>query len=351
MSFGRSAIVLAAGLALAACQGFGPTTVPRDRMGYAGAIAASWQDLMLVNIVKTRYLDLPVYLDVSSVVSSYELSAQANVSANVFPNASAANNRSFGASGTYSEWPTVSYAPLSGERLVNMLLRPIPPETVFAMISGGRRTEFILAATVRSINGVYGTSTTSPGARRADPRFGQLAQAIGRLEQAGALGVHPAKRDDKVVYSIVFYRGVGAETDTEIRLVKQLLELEPGKDEFPLASGAGHRRDEIAVNTRSIQQLLGELATGVDVPEEDLRRGRATPRARVDAETPRLISARSGDTPPADAYAAVPYRGHWFWIDDDDLASKRMFVFLMMFMSLAESGAVPQAPLLTIPLR
>jgi hypothetical protein len=35
-----------------------------------------------------------------------------------------------------------------------------------------------------------------------------------------------------------------------------------------------------------------------------------------------------------------------FWIDDDDLASKRMFVFLKMFMSLAESGTVLQAPLL-----
>jgi hypothetical protein len=55
------------------------------------------------------------------------------------------------------------------------------------------------------------------------------------------------------------------------------------------------------------------------VLEEDLRRGRATPRARVDADAPRLISVRSGDPPPADAYAAVPYRGHWFWIDDDVL--------------------------------
>jgi hypothetical protein len=60
---------------------------------------------------------------------------------------------------------------------------------------------------------------------------------------------------------------------------------------------------------------------------------------------------RSGNERPADAFAAVQYRNRWFWVDDRDLNSKRMFVFLMMFMSLTESGALPQAPLLTIPVR
>ena len=47
----------------------------------------------------------------------------------------------------------------------------------------------------------------------------------------------------------------------------------------------------------------------------------------------------------------LQYRGHWFWIDDRDLGSKRMFRFLLMFASMAESGASPQGPLLTIPAR
>lgn len=58
---------------------------------------------------------------------------------------------------------------------------------------------------------------------------------------------------------------------------------------------------------------------------------------------------RCANARPADAFAAVQYRNSWFWVDDRDLGSKRMFVFLMMFMSLAESGALPQARLLTIP--
>ena len=47
--------------------------------------------------------------------------------------------------------------------------------------------------------------------------------------------------------------------------------------------------------------------------------------------------------------ARYRYRGQAFWIDDRDLASKRMFTFLRMFSSIAETGVAPQAPVLTIP--
>ena len=43
------------------------------------------------------------------------------------------------------------------------------------------------------------------------------------------------------------------------------------------------------------------------------------------------------------------YRNYWFWIDDRDLGSKRAFTFLRIFSSIAETGAVPQVPIITIP--
>jgi len=61
------------------------------------------------------------------------------------------------------------------------------------------------------------------------------------------------------------------------------------------------------------------------------------------------VHIHSGNEPPADVFVAVRYRGHSFWIDDRDLGSKRVFTFLRMFSSIAETGVTPQGPILTIP--
>jgi hypothetical protein len=51
----------------------------------------------------------------------------------------------------------------------------------------------------------------------------------------------------------------------------------------------------------------------------------------------------------ADAFVAVPHHGYWYWIDDRDLPSKRMFSFLMFIFTLAETGGKEGGPIVTIP--
>jgi hypothetical protein len=53
---------------------------------------------------------------------------------------------------------------------------------------------------------------------------------------------------------------------------------------------------------------------------------------------------------PEDAFIAVPYRDHWFFIDDRDIWSKRTFYFLMLMFSFTERSDSAQAmPVLTVP--
>jgi hypothetical protein len=336
-------------VALAGCQSIGPDSVQRDRIDYAGALGNSWKEQTLLNIVKLRYLDTPVYLDVTSVVSMYEMAGQASLSSTIFPRSSVDTNYGVGVTGRYTEWPTISYAPLAGERYINSLLRPIPPKTVLAMVDAGHPADFILQATARAINGVYNRSTRP--FRPQDPVFTEVVAALRRVQLAGALSVRIEKRGDEETTKILFRRDVSEDSESDIRWLKNTLKINPASDEFLVTAGALRRGgEEIELLTRSMQEILRILSAGVQVPEEDLSAGRATPLWGL---TPGegepvypAVQIRSGAEQPGDAYAAARYRNRWFWIDDRDLESKRVFMFLMIFSSLAETGAAVQTPLI-----
>lgn len=380
----RSTIRAASGVVMAcvlsACQTIGVGTVQRDRLDYGAAIADSWKEQTLLNIVKLRYFDTPAFLDVSSVISSYQLQTDVRFAREVFPSDARETNRTFGLSGTYTDRPTISYAPLSGEKFVNGLLRPIPPQAIFAMIFAGHQADYILRATVRAMNDVHNLSAAPSRARGEDPAFTQVIEALRRIQQAGALGMRveapapsnpgtirieipqPATgasraetRPGRAETTWIFFReGADDEIDRDIRLVRKTLGIAPDAREIRLAFGSLRGSgSELALLTRSIMEILLELSAGVEVPAAHVREGRARPLTDASGGTlaPGYPLARVlvSDTQPQDAYIAVRYRNLWFWVDDRDLGSKRAFTFLRMFSSIAETGVTPQLPVLTIP--
>jgi hypothetical protein len=342
----------AAAVALAGCQTVGPANMQRDRMDYAGAIADSWKEQMLLNITKLRYFDTPVFLDVSSVVSSYSVQTELGLVARIFPNKITDTYRNFGATGIFIDRPTISYTPVTGKKYTDTLLRPIPPQAVFAMMQAGHQADFVLRGVVRAINGVHNASASPSRAKAEDPAFERTVGALRRLQQAGAIGMRITRRGGDEVTFIYFDERTGS-AQQDVALLRELLNLDPDAKELLLTFGSLQRnRNEIALLSRSILEILVEFSGGVDVPEQHLSENRAAARALV-PETRRklqpLAHIRSSTERPTDAYTAVRYRDHWFWVDDRDIYSKRAFSFLMMFSSIAETGIAPQAPIITIP--
>ena len=66
-------------LFLSGCTHYGPKTVSRDRFDYNTAISDSWKEQTLLNIVKIRYIDMPLFVDVASIVSGYTLQSSVNL--------------------------------------------------------------------------------------------------------------------------------------------------------------------------------------------------------------------------------------------------------------------------------
>ena len=101
-----------------------------------------------------------------------------------------------------------------------------------------------------------------------------------------------------------------------------------------------------------LDHRIGEARRNAGGPEGVGRVHLTKRRLRILGLPPLGIEEVGFDVPDRatlDAYAAVEYHGTWYWIDDRDFAAKRAFTFLMMFFSLAETGVVAQAPVLTIP--
>ena len=74
----RSFVCVICGLALSVTGCFrpiGPQSVARDRQLYASSLSDSWKEQTLLNIVKMRYLDPPIFVDVGNIVASYSLKA------------------------------------------------------------------------------------------------------------------------------------------------------------------------------------------------------------------------------------------------------------------------------------
>jgi hypothetical protein len=342
-----------AACALAGCASVGPATVARDRFDYVQAISDSWKRQMLLNMVKVRYADAPVFLDVTSVISSYEFHGQAGVFGQEAPEGRAGDSFA-GASvnGSYTDRPTISYSPLSSDKFAKSLMAPIPLSGVVLLMQAGYPADIVLRICANSVNGI----TNSYGGRgddQADPRYQELMELMRLAQGDRVLGMYSKKEQDQPVVSM-FLRGPEDKL-SRYRRIGELLGLDPGVQEFHLVYGVHpSRRNEIAVQSRSMMQVLVDFGSYIEVPARDIDEGRVY-AAQRGSETqklfPPLLHVHWAAKLPADAHVAVKYRGGWFWIDDRDHRSKAAFNFLMLLFSLTETGSAQTAPIVTLPAR
>ena len=350
-----SAVLACLVLNLSGCASFGPQTVDRDRFDYMNAVASSWKQQTLLNIVKMRYADTPVFLDVWQIISGYQLQGTVTVGGSLGSASVLGNVFNMGTTGQYTDRPTITYTPLTGAHFLQVMITPIPPPALLMRAEEGWPIDMLLQIGVQSINGL---SNRKGGARGhpADPDFVKLLAALQRLQASGALDLrmemsNESKHEGTVL--IISQKNPPPEVQADRALIRKLLGLRPDLEEYKVVYGSVARKDdEIAMQTRSGFQLLVQLGANVEVPPEHIAEQRTYPMIQESDDMsrllPRLIRIHAEKSKPADAFAAVKYRDYWYWIDDRDYRSKRIFTFLMIIMTLSETEDKVQAPVVTI---
>ncbi len=351
-----AAVVLAA--FLAACAGIGPGTVTHDRIDYGSAIGDSWKEQTLLNIVKLRYADMPIFLEVSQVIAGYQLQSAAtgsvtlgNFTGSLIDRLTAAGTATAG--GTYTDRPTVIYSPLTGVDFLRRLMTPVPPSSVLFVLQAGYSAERIMPIMLDSINGLNNESNRL--GRPADPKFVRLVHLLREAQIAGAIQIRIERAKGGAESSALIF---GPTKDPKLaakgRELKSILGIRPDLRELRVNYGGySGRDDELDMMTRSMLQIMLEFAAVVQVPHSDVVEGKAAP-GPADTQAAGSLSGPPlrvlvTDTAPTEAYVAVPYDKKWFWIADTDIQSKYTFGIIMLLFSVADTGVKGAAPVVTIP--
>ena len=140
------------GVLLGGCAQLGPQAIKATRLDYNIAVQKTTDEQLLVNLVRMRYRDSPLFIDVSAIASQLNITGGASASGNLLPNA--ADTYGIGGSVEFSETPTISYSPLQGEDFVKRLLAPVRVDQLILLSNSGWSLSRILRVCVQHINGV-----------------------------------------------------------------------------------------------------------------------------------------------------------------------------------------------------
>jgi len=323
-------------VSLAGCTGLGPARVGIDRTDYTQRLRQSEKEQLLTNIVALRYGDAPMFLGVTSVISQYTRESSGELHAAIAP---AVDNDagSVGGAIVLRETPTVTYTPVTGDRFSRHLLAPLPPAAVLAMMEAGWASDLLFPLAVRSINGVGNTSRAPLFEQEADADFADVVAALRRLQRTQALAVRVRQKEETFSALARVRPALTTQEEADLAFLSERLAIPRGAGELRVVFATyPHEPGELAIATRSMFEILMELAQGVELD------GAPSPG-------PALVRIHSGPGAPADAHVAVRFHDRWFWIDGRDEASKQMFLITQVMLSIADTGGGSGSPLVTIP--
>lgn len=354
---------LAAAVALAAilsgcASSLGPRTVAPARFDYNQALSTSWNEQMLLNLVRLRYRDTPIFLEVGAVLAQYSITGAGTAAVSISGAGSDGNLYGIGGGVEYNESPTITYSPLQGEDFVRRLLTPISPATVLLLSQSGWSIERLMLCCVNRLNDLPNATSAAGPTPDYPPvyeRFHRLAFLLRELQMAGYFNfrIERVEGEDRFLVEIV--PSDDSAIDAGAAEVAEILGVERGQGAYRLVDAAAPAAGDLVMAGRSLLGVFFYLSQAVAVPADHVEAGWVT--RTVDREgrdfdwnelTGRLFRVAVSRERPAAAFVAVPYRDHWFFIDDDDLNSKTTFGLLNLLFSLQASGGDGASPLLTV---
>jgi hypothetical protein len=345
-------------MSLCGCFSLGSTRLYEDQLGYSRALGDAEKSDTLLNVVRIRYADTPIFLQATQVISGYQLQRNVTGGFEAFPAANPSTFLNGNASAQLQQSPTFTFQPLSGAQFAQSFIRPLSPADLLPLAMGGLPIDVLFRLGVQSINGLSNVVPLTQTGAAGSPEFFLLLRDLRRLQIAGLLSVrlrrdaapagsHGISDPGRVYVSLATTRD--ADLLATVGETKRLLGMPPGASEAEVVYGLIPEPGQVALLTRSMLGVMAQLSLQMDVPPDDVARHRTLPTVgNVGPERRPVVIIHSGAAAPADVFTSVQYRRTWFWIAEDDFDSELAFSVLQILLALARTEPAPGA-IVTIP--
>ena len=356
MRHGSASVVLclAAACFQIGCAWLGPSSIRSGRSAYNEAIIATDSEQLLDTIVRMRYGEPSSMLLVSSITASMHVGATGGAQFGFGrANNYATNLIPLSVGGDYEDNPTITYAPLQGEKYLRQLLSPVPLDVTLLMLGAFEDSPQVIVLLIRTINGVQNPSLAPGATVPLDTRFAQIAELLAELARGGH--VEWVMRPEATPTFSLVLEGDGGPYVRQVVELYRLLGLTPPPKighvtRIPISNEAGEP-DAIVLRPRSLYELFDVAAGAVEVPDEHVAAG-VVPERPVIASAGPGIHIHCSASEPEHAMTAVEHNGYWYSIDASDHETKLAFRVLAALMSVQladDTDRESTQPMLTVP--
>ena len=380
---------------LGGCALHGPDAMRASRLLYNEAVQNSEQRELLLNLVRLRYTDAPEFLEISGIATQMNFSAGASIGGD-FGNVEGSSSAFVAprASVGYSETPTLTFTPRRDQEFTRQLVAPVELDNVYLLAQYGWGIDRILRLVASDLNGLSNTiSREVPRASEADSiqAFTQATSLLRRLEEQDLVSIGVEQRTEvlsapipadsvtpndllsaaKTGYQWKFQEAQqtyvlsgsrahyvlrvaqAAWNTTEFAEAARLLGLSERQTicEIDPSDGLPNEADgRLRIATRSVLGTIAYLSNAVSVPAVHESQGLVSTLNELEPSLNDIFTVHVSATPIEDAYLSVPYNGFWFYVDKNDLTTKRTLGLLTSLIRLTISaGGAQNVPILTLP--
>jgi hypothetical protein len=195
--YAKAIIVCSTALVACGCT-LGPHQIDRGRLQYNNAIQRTFQEEMLLNLIRLKYREIPEFLTVGGIAAQYSFNSSAGAGLTIPEGA--LDILSLNGTVSRSEKPTISYTPARGEEFQKGLLAPIDLQSLQLLARTGWSWERILRTTVQYMNDV--NNATSAGGPTPDLKpdfeeFRHLTKLLRHLQMRQQVELANLEREEK----------------------------------------------------------------------------------------------------------------------------------------------------------